>query len=101
MSQSSRPILNVLSVMTLLLAAAIGYWSLATGALAAPAKGAKDARLNSLLQERLTVLRDAASMTTKAYETGLESFAEVMAANYAVHQAELDLCSTDKERIAI
>ena len=93
---------NILSVTVVIIAAMIiGHWSTQTGALAAPGKGAKDARLNSLLQERLTALREAATFTTKAYETGVESFANVMAANQAVHAAELDLCSTDKERIAV
>jgi len=98
MLKSSR---NVLSVVSLLFAVAVGYWSAQTGALAAPAKNAVNAKLNSLLQERLTTLREAAAITSRAYETGIESFVEVMAANQAVHQAELDLCSTDKERIAI
>jgi outer membrane protein TolC len=93
---------NILpAALVVLIAAAIGYWSAQAGALAAPAKDAKGAKLNSLLQERLTALREAAALTTKAYETGTESFAEVIAANQAVRNAELELCSTDKERMNI
>lgn len=101
MSQTNGRTGSVLPLATLILAALIGYWSAQAGALAAPGKGAKDARLNSLLQERLTALREAANFTTKAYETGVETLANVMAANQAVHSAELDLCGTDKERTAL
>jgi hypothetical protein len=101
MSQSNPRTPTLLPLFTLLLTAFLGYWFVQTGASAAPAKGGKDARLNALLQERLTALREAANFTTKAYETGVETLANVMAANQAVHSAELDLCGTDKERIAL
>jgi len=90
---------NILpAALIVLIAAAIGYWSTQAGALAAPAK---DSKVNALLQERLTTLREAAATTSKAYETGIESFAEVIAANQAVRSAELEMCATDKERVAL
>ena len=90
---------NILpAALIVLIAAAIGYWSAQAGALAAPAK---DAKLTALLQERLTTLREAAATTNKAYQTGIESYADVIAANQAVRSAELEMCSTDKERVAL
>ena len=90
---------NILPIALIALsAAAIGYWSAQAGALAAPAK---DTKLNNLLQERLTTLKDAAATTSKAFETGIESLDDVIAANQAVRRAELEMCSTDKERVAL
>lgn len=90
---------NILPLALIALsAAAIGYWTAQAGVLAAPAK---DIKLNNLLQERLTTLKDAAATTSKAFETGIESLADVIAANQAVRRAELEMCSTDKDRVAL
>ena len=62
---------------------------------------AGDSRLKELLKERLTVLQEIADQATRAYQAGQTSFAQLMEARQAAGNAELDLCETDKERIAV
>jgi hypothetical protein len=85
-------------VLVAFAAAAVGYWAAQPLALAA---SGKDGRLSALLQERLTALREASAATNQGYHAGRESLADVITANQAVRSAELELCGTDKERIAI
>jgi hypothetical protein len=62
----------------------------------------KDARLKELLKERLATLKEVASQSKAALQIDPNaSPAEVSAANRAVYQAELDLCDTDQERVAV
>ncbi len=82
----------------LLVGGAIVLWSAFPRTHAADAK---DSKVKALLTEKLGVLQEVASRTTKAYQVGSASFAEVLEANQAVRGAELDLCDTDKERIAV
>jgi hypothetical protein len=87
-----------LSVSVLLAGGAAGFWS------ASPrprAEGLEESKLNALLKERLATLQQAAAQTDKQYETGKASVAEVMEAQRAVRDAELELCNTDKERLAV
>lgn len=61
----------------------------------------KDSNLKGLLKERYVVLQHIASQITEEYHAGKASYAQVHAANQAMHKAELDQCSTDKERAAV
>ncbi len=67
----------------------------------APRQGSNDSKLGKLLEERLATLREVASLTKKLYEVGMSSLSEVTRANRALLEAELELCQTDKERIAV
>jgi len=60
-----------------------------------------DARIQALLKERRAALQEIASATAKEYESGLASPTELREADKAVLRAELDLCETDKERVAV
>ncbi|MCI0456146.1 MAG: efflux RND transporter periplasmic adaptor subunit [Gemmataceae bacterium] len=62
---------------------------------------AQDSRLKALLKERLATLRALAEQTTKDYQTGRASFDRVHQAMRALLHAELELCDSDKERIAV
>ena len=61
----------------------------------------KDVNVKELLKERLAVLRELSDLTTKDYETGRGSFDRVHQAARAVLDAELELCESGKERLAI
>lgn len=63
--------------------------------------GLSDSRIKELLRERHATLKEVASTISSQYEAGQASSDLVYAANLAVHQAELDLCDTDKERVAV
>jgi hypothetical protein len=60
-----------------------------------------DAKLDDLLKQRLATLRALADQTTKDYKAGRVSFERVHHAAQALLHAELELCSSDKERIAV
>jgi hypothetical protein len=61
----------------------------------------KDAKLKELLQERLAILRKLVQVTTTDYQAGKASFERVHQASRALLQARLDVCESDKERIAL
>lgn len=69
--------------------------------LRATAADSNDSPLKQLLKERHTILSHVASQIADEYRAGKASFAEVHAANQALHKAELDQCNTDKERAAV
>jgi hypothetical protein len=62
---------------------------------------AKGSRLKQLLKERLTTLRKLVDQTTRDYQAGRVSFDRVHQAMAAMLRAELELCDSDKERIAV
>lgn len=62
---------------------------------------AEDAKIQALLEERLATLKQLAAVTEKAYRSGNATFAEVAQANALLLKAELELCKTDKERLAV
>jgi len=70
------------------------------GESAKPA-GAADSKLKVLLKEKLAIAQEAATLTTTAYQSGGTSFSEVVEANQAVGKAQLDLCDTNAERVAV
>ena len=61
----------------------------------------KETKLRELLKERLATLRALAEMMNQASRQGELSAEKVYRAAQMVHQAELDLCDNDKERIAV
>jgi len=67
----------------------------------AAAADAKDTKVKALLKERHATLQAIASQTTQAYQAGKASFVQVAEANRAAHNAELALCDTAKERVAV
>jgi hypothetical protein len=87
-----------LGLVMLLAGGALGLWAASARPLAA---GAKDSKLKVLLKERFATLQEVAAQTTKAYHGGQGSLAQVLEANLALRKAELDLCDTDKERVAV
>jgi hypothetical protein len=87
-----------LSVSVLLAGGAAGFWS---DSPRPRAEGVEESKLKALLKERLAALQEAAARTTEEYKTGTASVAEVMAARRGVRDAELELCDTDKERLAV
>jgi outer membrane protein TolC len=67
---------------------------------AGPAE-AKDSKLQQLLKERLATLRKLVDQTSRDYQAGRVSFDQVHQAMEAMLRAELELCESDKERIAV
>ena len=60
-----------------------------------------DSKLKTLLKAKLAIAQEASALVTKAYQSGQASFVEVLEANTAVSDAQLELCETNAERIAI
>jgi hypothetical protein len=57
--------------------------------------------LKQLRAERLTVLREIVKQTTEAFKAGATDYQQVSAATQALHQAELEQCESDKDRVAV
>jgi outer membrane protein TolC len=61
-----------------------------------------DAKVQKLIKERLALLKLIVDDTEKAHRMGKGVSAEdFLRAKQAYHKAELELCETDKERIAV
>ena len=88
-------------VVASLLLFASGVWLSSGDSRLARADEAKDSKLKDLLKERLLILQEVASRRTKAHQDGQISLAQVYEANQAVRNAELDLCDTSQERVAV
>jgi ribosomal protein L13E len=58
-------------------------------------------KVRALLKERLTVLRDMVAILDEQHKAGRGSPGEIQKATLRVYKAELDLCVTDKERVAV
>ena len=67
----------------------------------AAAADAKDTKVKALLKERHATLQAIASQTTEQYKAGAASVLQLAEANRAARNAELDLCDTDQERVAV
>jgi hypothetical protein len=62
----------------------------------------KDSQLKELRKQRLAILKEVASQSKEALRIDPSvSPSEVSVANRAVFQAELELCDTDKQRVAV
>ena len=62
---------------------------------------AKDSRVKTLLREKLSIAQKVAAQKTELYRAEAGSRVEVYEANQAVLNAELELCETTPERIAM
>src|SRR5207237_10825703 len=58
-------------------------------------------KVRELLKERLATLKEIAAQAEQAFRQNASSREEVMRARLQVHQAELDLCDSDAERIRV
>jgi outer membrane protein TolC len=61
----------------------------------------KDSKVKGLLKDRLAVLQEVVAATYTGYRSGSVPYMEVIGARQAANKAELDLCNTDTERIAV
>jgi len=68
---------------------------------ASHAADSKGTKLKSLLNDRLATVRDVANGTNLMYQQGLVTPAQAYDAKLAVFNAELDLCETSPQRVAI
>ncbi len=73
---------------------------LAAGAPSGAAEGDSD-KAKALLKERLATVKLVADRLEAGYKAGSVPVAELMQAAEAVLKAELDLCETAKERVAV
>ena len=64
-------------------------------------KVANDLTLKTLLQAKLAVAQELAAEAARAYHDGQIPFTELLEANRAVSEAELELCNTNGERVAV
>jgi len=74
-------------------------WSGSTPSQAADQK--KDPQLKALLQERHAILQNLADVVNAEFRNARASQSQVMEASRVARQAELDLCETDQERVAV
>jgi hypothetical protein len=58
-------------------------------------------KVQALLKERLAILKGMQSRAEQLYRTGQASKGALQQINLRVLKAELDLCATDKERVAV
>jgi RNA polymerase sigma factor (sigma-70 family) len=62
---------------------------------------AKDSKVRALLEEKLALTRELAEAVQQLYKSSAASREQLLQANLRVFKAELDLCETDNERIAV
>ncbi len=67
----------------------------------AEAQGSQNSKLHDLQEQRLATLRDLVTKTRQYVTNGLASADELWSAIKAKEGAELDLCTSDKERVSI
>jgi RNA polymerase sigma factor (sigma-70 family) len=65
------------------------------------AGGDKTAPQKELLKQRLAMAKEMAAQFEKGYQMGTVSLTQLLQAKDAVLKAELDLCESDKERVAV
>ena len=88
-------------ILASLLVVASGVWLSSENSAKAQVEEVKDSNLKVLLKEKLSILQEVASQTNTAHQNGGLPYARVHEANHAVRYAELDLCDTNKERVAV
>jgi len=64
-------------------------------------KKARGGKIQELLNERLATVKELAALTKSAYLHGNATFAELSQANTLLLKAELELCESEKERLAL
>jgi outer membrane protein TolC len=90
-----------LGIILAVLLGIAGSGSLSGDAPRARADEPKDARVKELLKERLAVLQEVAKLVAREYQAGKGSIDRLRRAQMAVIAARVELCDTDKERIAV
>ncbi len=61
----------------------------------------KESKLNQLLNQKLEILQNVVAQMEKLHDQGEAGFEELYEAHLAMHRAQMDLCQTDQERIAV
>ncbi len=89
---------GMLAVTLLLACGSVLTWP--RGPLDAAEPEKKETKLKQLLKERLGVLRTLAELVSESYKSGRGTADKVYEAELMVLHAELDLCDTDKDRLA-
>ena len=87
-------------VSTSLLFLIAGFWAGLADSAQAQEKP-KNEKINELLKERLATVKKLAEITQAAYQQGRATIAEVTQANALLLKAELELCQSNKERLAV
>jgi outer membrane protein TolC len=87
-------------VSTSLLFLIAGFWAGLADSAQAQEKP-KNEKINELLKERLATVKKLAEATQAAYQQGRATIAEVTQANALLLKAELELCQSNKERLAV
>ncbi len=64
-------------------------------------KGGQSSKVRDLEEQRLATLRNLVKITTARFKSGQASFDELRSATRAQEDAELDLCGSAQERIAV
>lgn len=67
----------------------------------AAAQVSQNSKVRDLQQQRLSTLRDLVRITREHYDNGEVSSDELISATRQEMEAELDLCASNKERIAV
>jgi len=93
--------INIVSACLSLLIAAAWIASGSIDSSLARAQEPKDGKIKELLKERLEVLKAVVKVTKEAYLQGKATFADLAQESTRVTSAELELCTTDKERLAV
>lgn len=85
-------------LVLLIIAGTVGRWTAPSRAHAA---GENDSKLKALLKEKLAVAQEVLAIVTEARRNGDTSIEAVVEVNQVVAKAELDLCDTNAERVAV
>ena len=93
-----RPCFKVLP-LPLLAVVLVGSWFLHS--VRGEAQTKPGGKVRELQEQRLATIRKLVDITTERYRTGQTSSDELLAATRARDDAELDLCTSNQERLAI
>ncbi len=97
LSRESR--LAALGIAALVIGGGVAAWC-GTSPRAVAAED-RDTKLKALLKERHAILEQAAEAVRASFQNGRASYRQVAEANRDALRAELDLCETDKARVAV
>src|SRR5262249_40181514 len=87
------------AVLALLVSGAMAAW-FGTAPRAAAAEE-KNPRVKALLKERHATLEEVTAVISVEYRNARATRSQVLEATRAARNAELDLCDTDRERVAV
>ena len=78
-----------------------GFHLYAAWSKAEPSAGAQTQQVQALREDRLATLRRIVDLIDRRYHSGSASMAELLAAKRDVAEAELEACSSQKERVRV